>query len=129
NFAAEGNRRGAFSADGEKEAKTIGRALLLRVRRARPRHCRACEHSDELASSYPVHSRGSGNPGARVCDSGSDFGSAALHSITSSAIASTPGGMARPSSLAVLRLMTNSSLVGCMIGRSAGFSPLRIRPV
>ena len=51
------------------------------------------------------------------------------HSITSSAIASTPGGIVRPSVLAVLRLMTSSNLVGRMTGRSAGFSPLRIRPV
>jgi hypothetical protein len=28
--------------------------------------------------------------------------------------------------LAVLRLMTRSNLVGCVTGRSAGFSPLRI---
>jgi hypothetical protein len=35
-----------------------------------------------------------------------------LHSITSSAIASTPGGMFRPSALAVLRLITSSNLVG-----------------
>src|SRR5262245_31633766 len=51
------------------------------------------------------------------------------HSITSSAIASTPGGKLRPNVLAVLRLITNSNLVDCMTGRSAGFSPLRIRPV
>ena len=30
----------------------------------------------------------------------------------------------RPSALAVLRLMTSSSLVGCSTGKSAGFSPL-----
>src|SRR5438067_4590136 len=35
-----------------------------------------------------------------------------LHSITSSARASSEGGMARPSDLAVLRLITNSNLVG-----------------
>jgi CheY-like chemotaxis protein len=52
-----------------------------------------------------------------------------LHSITSSAIASTPGGMVSPSALAVFRLMTSSNLVGCKTGRSAGLSPLRIRPV
>ena len=33
------------------------------------------------------------------------------YSITSSAIASTPDGIARPSVLAVLRLMTNSNFV------------------
>ena len=36
------------------------------------------------------------------------------HSITSSARASSVGGTSRPSALAVLRLMTNSNLVGCM---------------
>ena len=34
----------------------------------------------------------------------------------------------RPSALAVLRLMTSSNFVGCMTGRSPGFSPLRMRP-
>jgi tripartite-type tricarboxylate transporter receptor subunit TctC len=33
------------------------------------------------------------------------------------------------SAFAVFRLMTNSNLVGCMTGNSAGFSPLRILPV
>src|SRR6516165_4552985 len=73
---------------------------LLRARRERP-HRRAAEQRDELA---------------------------ALHSITSSAMASTPGGTSRPSAFAVLRLMTNSNLVGCCTGRSPGFSPLRIFP-
>ena len=49
------------------------------------------------------------------------------HSITSSASASNVGGTVRPSSLAVLRLSTNSNLVGACTGRSAGFSPLRTR--
>jgi hypothetical protein len=50
------------------------------------------------------------------------------HSITSVAVASNVSGTVRPSALAVLRLMTNSNLVGCRTGRSAGFSPLRMRP-
>ena len=50
------------------------------------------------------------------------------YSITSSARASSEGGTSRPSALAVLRLMDSSNLVGCMTGRSAGFSPLRMRP-
>jgi len=50
------------------------------------------------------------------------------HSITSSARASSVGGTSRPSVLAVLRLMTNSNLVDCTTGRSAGLSPLRMRP-
>src|SRR5215471_278608 len=52
---------------------------------------------------------------------------ASLHSITSSARASSVGGTSRPSALAVLRLMTSSYLVGACTGRSAGFSPLRMR--
>jgi hypothetical protein len=52
-----------------------------------------------------------------------------LHSITSSASANSLSGMASPSALAVLRLITRSNLAGCITGRSAGFSPLRIRPV
>src|SRR6266446_3908208 len=75
---------------------------LLRPRRERPRRCRAAEQRDEVA---------------------------ALHSITSSAMASSPGGKLRPNALAVSRLITNSNLVDCMTGSSAGFSPLRIRPV
>src|SRR6516165_7226439 len=74
---------------------------LLRLPRERPRGCRAAEQRDELA------------PGA--------------HSITSSARASTVAGMSRPSAFAVLRLMTSSYLVGACTGRSAGFSPLRMR--
>src|SRR5262249_52351010 len=75
---------------------------LLRARRERPRRRRAAEQCDELAS---------------------------FHSITSSAIASSPGGKLMPNAPAVLRLITNSNLIDCMTGRSAGFSPLRIRPV
>src|SRR5262249_10167017 len=52
-----------------------------------------------------------------------------FHSITSSARASSVGGTSRPSAAAVCRLMTNSNLVGCRIGSSAGFSPLSTPPV
>lgn len=50
-----------------------------------------------------------------------------LYSITSSARASSVGGISTPSARAVLRLMTNSNLVGCSIGKSAGFAPRAIR--
>ena len=50
------------------------------------------------------------------------------YSITSSAVVSSDGGIVRPSVFAVFRLITNSNFVGCTTGRSAGFSPLRIRP-
>jgi hypothetical protein len=55
--------------------------------------------------------------------------SGAFHSITSSATVSMFGGTVRPSVFAVCRLMTNSNLIGCITGISAGFSPLRTRPV
>jgi hypothetical protein len=51
------------------------------------------------------------------------------YSMTSSARASSIGGTVRPRALAVLRLMISSTLVDCWTGRSAGFSPLRIRPL
>jgi hypothetical protein len=50
------------------------------------------------------------------------------YSISSSARASSEGGIVIPSALAVLRLMTISKVVGWTTGRSAGFSPLRMRP-
>src|SRR5262245_55586833 len=51
------------------------------------------------------------------------------HSITSSARARSVGGTSMPSALAVPRLMISSTFVDCCTGRSAGFSPFRIRPV
>src|SRR5215510_10089072 len=50
------------------------------------------------------------------------------YSITSSARASSVGGTSMPSVLAVCRLIRNSNRVARMIGKSAGFSPLRTRP-
>ena len=50
------------------------------------------------------------------------------HSITSSARASSGCGTSKPSARAVLRLITSSNWVGSWIGRSPGFSPLRMRP-
>src|SRR6516162_9349343 len=72
---------------------------LLRARRERPRHGGAEEHDER----------------------------APLHSITSSARASSVGGTSRPSVLAVFRLITSSYLVGSCTGRSAGSSPRRMR--
>src|SRR5262249_26074208 len=77
-------------------------AALLRSRRERPRRCCAANKRYELAP--------------------------AGHSITSSDPASRVIGSVRPSGLAVLRLMISSILVNCCTGRSAGFSPLRMRP-
>jgi len=49
-----------------------------------------------------------------------------LYSITSSARVSNVAGMTRSSVLAVLRLTANSKLIGCSIGRSLAFVPLKI---
>src|SRR5215211_1435968 len=49
------------------------------------------------------------------------------HSITSSARARSVAGIVRLSALAVFRFITSSCLVGACTGKSAGYSPLRIR--
>src|SRR5262245_3482495 len=77
------------------------RRRLLRTRHKRPRG-RAAEQRDEYAP---------------------------LHSITSSAMASTPGGIVRPSDLATLRLIISSNLLDCTTGSSAGCEPLTILPL
>src|SRR6516225_12151997 len=52
-----------------------------------------------------------------------------VYSITSSARPSRESGVLRPRAFADLRLIIISSFVAWTTGRSAGFSPLRIRPV
>ncbi len=81
--------------------KPNDRHRLLRACRKRPRGG-AAKQCDELA--------------------------AANHSITSSALARSVAGTSTPIARAVARLMTNSNLVARATGKSAGFSPLRIRP-
>ena len=49
-----------------------------------------------------------------------------LRSMTLSARESNVAGTSMPSDLAVCRLMTNSNLVDCATGKSAGLAPLRI---
>src|SRR5262249_48015836 len=51
------------------------------------------------------------------------------HSMTSSAVASSDDGTAMSSNRAVWWLITSSNLLDCTTGRSAGFAPLRMRPV
>src|SRR5262245_18805859 len=51
------------------------------------------------------------------------------HSITSSAATMSLSGTVKLRALAVLRLITNSNLVGCTTGKSVGVSPARMRPV
>src|SRR5262249_55554928 len=86
------------SGTGDEHANTMGPVWLLRARRERPSR-RAAEQGNETAS---------------------------LHSITSSARSRIAGGSVTPSALAVLRLTTSWNFVGCSIGISEGFVPLRI---
>ena len=72
------------------------------ARRERPRSRCAAEQRDELAPPD--------------------------HSMTSSARARSGSGIVRPSALVAFRLITSSTFVDCWTGRSAGFSPLRMRP-
>jgi hypothetical protein len=62
------------------------------------------------------------------CPQRANSGHRQPYSITASAVVNSDGGIVRPSALAVFRLITNSNFAGCTTGRSAGFSPLRIRP-
>src|SRR5260370_34398543 len=75
---------------------------LLRLRSRRPR-CRAADERDELAA---LHLR--------------------AHSINSLARSRNVSGIARPSTLAVVRLIMRSNLVGCSMGMLPGFVPRRI---
>src|SRR5262249_33974927 len=99
-FAQPLDEGGGKWAPGRRSARAQepdGRLLaqLLRPRCQRP--CsRAAEQRDELAPP---------------------------HSITSSARDIKLSENFTPSALAVLRLITNSNLVGCMTGRSAGLAP------
>ena len=62
-----------------------------------------------------------------ACPLSANSGHFQTYSINSSAVASSVGGIVTPSALAVLRLITSLYLVGACTGRSAGFSPLRMR--
>src|SRR5262249_28512033 len=87
------------SAERKKDFSEISAYRNSITRRGNRRH--AAEQRDELAS---------------------------VHSITSSARASSVGGTSMPSALAVIKLMTKSNLVGCSTGRSEGFDPRKILP-
>jgi hypothetical protein len=54
-------------------------------------------------------------------------GKKAVYSITSSAATSRSGGTVKPSDFAVFKFTAVSYLVGACTGRSAGFSPRRMR--
>ena len=101
------------------------RPITMRAARLDGRVC-GQEHADAPNALALLRSRREGPSGRRATEQRDER--APLHSITSSASASSLSGISKPSAFAVMRLMTNSNLVGWITGRFAGFSPLRIRP-
>ena len=92
---------GAHMKKGSRSPRTCCIAAgLLGARRERPRGCSATEKREKFAS---------------------------LHSITSSARASSLSGICSPSAFAAFRLITKWYFVGNCTGRSPGFSPRRMR--
>src|SRR5262249_36249235 len=59
-------------------------------------------------------------------NNGDTIASSRVHSITSSARASSVGGTSRPSALAVFRLITNSNFVVRSMGISAETAPFKL---
>src|SRR5262249_36501809 len=72
-----------------------------------------------------LRARGERPDGSRAAEQGDER--ATFHSITSSARASSVGGISRPMAFAALRLIVSSNFVGCSIGRSVGLAPCKIR--
>jgi hypothetical protein len=99
--------------------------LALAERQICRHHCE--ERSDEAILAHVclgVHYRLKSDiaPNPENAKTGGHF-----HSIISSAAVSSVPGISRPSAFAVLRLLANSNFVAPWTGRSAGFSPLRMR--
>jgi hypothetical protein len=100
-------------------------ASRLRRRSAAKRTCSNCCRRTRPCPLYPGKPT---SPAWRVMSAkGTGTEVRQPHSITSSARASSAGETVRPSAFAVFRLITNSYLVGACTGRSAGFSPFRMR--
>src|SRR5262249_41022202 len=98
----QAQRLGVLPALAHQYADTPHPLWLLRARRERPRGDRTADERDEVTP---------------------------FHSITLSARASSIAGTSEPSILAVCRLTTSSNLVARRTGKSAGLSPLRMRPL
>src|ERR1043166_860521 len=102
----------------------VVQALVERVHTIRPRVRRfATEKSDDRHRGFLRTC--SDRPHGRTASQCNEI--PPPHSITSSARRRTTSGTCKSSALAVLRLSTVSYFVGACTGRSAGFSPLRIR--
>src|SRR5262249_34331722 len=85
------------------------------------------EHANPLRLLGPCRQR----PGrSRGAEEGEEGGAVhgGVHSITSSARPRSVSGKVMPSTLATIRLRTSSTFTDCCTGKSAGLSPLRMRP-
>src|SRR5262249_30338838 len=113
--------------------KSYLRSILMRKRDQTDPQVRLWSKAEtlDLSIKSPLYPRKRTNSGhldmSALCQKRTFALQQISYSITSSARASTLSGTLRPSALAVLRLMTSSYLVGACTGRSAGFSPLRMR--
>ena len=121
---------------GDESARPPRVSTRTAARRRRARRC-ARDRQRPSAPRPPIQHRSAGRPshapfrlGSRRWVKKKLMHRSKLHrySITSSARPDSGSGTAIPSSFAALALMKSSSLVPCWTGRSAGFSPLRMRP-
>src|SRR5262249_23126577 len=113
---------------GRNSQSNQARAVAAQKRRGVGSQPKAWHPRIRWAAACPAAARppqAAPGPRGRAAEQRDELATAA-HSITSSASASKRSGMVRPSVLAVFRLITNSNLVDCSTGRSAGFAPLRI---
>ena len=96
--------------------------LRVKLRRTQPEHILSA--LPPIATVGRTSQVGSFVPGTDSCIAANRI----RYSIIPSATASSPGGKVRLSNFAACRLIMNSNLVARPTGRSAGFSPLRMRP-
>ncbi len=80
----------------------------------------------EVEPDRPARDEREGDEHGEVARILEEEGTAPRHSITRSACVSSSAEIINPSALAVLRLTTSSSLVGCSTGTSPAFAPSRI---
>src|SRR5262245_4366751 len=86
-----------------------------------------CECRQEHNAPHPLRLRPRRERPHGRCAAEQRYELPAVHSITSSARASSVGGTSRPSAFAVLRLITSRYFVGVWTGNSAGRSPRKMR--
>jgi hypothetical protein len=122
---ATASKRGQLN-NGKSRRAARTRARSRSESASSAKHERACQLNKERpAGSLP---RRILSTRLATCRYASKGGHPPHHSSTSSARPNSHSGNVTPSALAALRLMTSSTLADCWTGRSAGASPLRMRP-